>query len=160
MQGLGSKNNRTKIECCEEIGCMIQREGMGPLLSCKVKPLPALAQVRPFDALLSRNAARQAMGLDFTVCIMAWRIAPHSGAQQLSVGRASCCNPLPSRNYQAPLTLGSVPVALRCSCCRRGMAPLGLLHLPPSSLSGVRREIMCGSCWAGVFAVAGCTAWC
>jgi hypothetical protein len=46
LQGLGSKNNRTKIECCEEIGCIIQREGMGPVLSCKSRPLPALAQVR------------------------------------------------------------------------------------------------------------------
>ena len=45
LQGLGSKNNRTKIECCEEIGCIIEREGMGPVVSCKSKPIVALAQV-------------------------------------------------------------------------------------------------------------------
>lgn len=48
LQGLGSKNNRTKIECCEELGDIVQREGMGPLLACRAKPVAALAQVRAF----------------------------------------------------------------------------------------------------------------
>ena len=57
VQGLGSKNNRTKIECCEEICCIIQREGMGPLLSCKAKPIVAMAALLPERDGATRAAA-------------------------------------------------------------------------------------------------------
>lgn len=35
MDGLESKNNRTKIECAEEIGCIIDREGIDIALGSK-----------------------------------------------------------------------------------------------------------------------------
>jgi len=45
-QGLVSKNNRTRVECCEEIVSLVEREGAGPVISCKAKPMTALAAVR------------------------------------------------------------------------------------------------------------------
>ncbi|GMH42322.1 hypothetical protein BSKO_10241 [Bryopsis sp. KO-2023] len=43
--GLESKNNRTKVECAEEIGAMIDREGMKVTVTTKkIKPLPLIAQ--------------------------------------------------------------------------------------------------------------------
>lgn len=57
-QGLGSKNNRTKIECCEELGCIIEREGIAPLLACKAKPMAGVAAL-----LTERDGATRAAAL-------------------------------------------------------------------------------------------------
>ncbi|PRW20522.1 microtubule associated isoform A [Chlorella sorokiniana] len=58
VQGLGSKSNRTKIECCEEIGCIIEREGMAPVLQARSKPMPAVAAL-----LKERDGATRAAAL-------------------------------------------------------------------------------------------------
>lgn len=57
VQGLGSKSNRTKIECCEEIGCIIEREGMAPVLHARSKPMPAVAALLKERDGATRSAA-------------------------------------------------------------------------------------------------------
>lgn len=44
-QGLGSKNSRTRVECCEEIAALVDREGSAPVIACKAKPMVAVAAV-------------------------------------------------------------------------------------------------------------------
>ena len=47
VQGLSSKNNRTRVEAAEAMGEIFQDEGIHVTDKAKQKPLPALAQVRP-----------------------------------------------------------------------------------------------------------------
>lgn len=45
VQGLSSKNNRTRVEAAEAIGEILQDEGVSVTDKAKQKPLPMLAQV-------------------------------------------------------------------------------------------------------------------
>lgn len=45
VQGLSSKNNRTRVEAAEAMGEIFQEEGIHVTDKAKQKPLPALAQV-------------------------------------------------------------------------------------------------------------------
>ena len=56
--GLASKSNRTKIECCEEIGCIIEREGMEPIHASRARPVQAVAGL-----LKERDGATRAAAL-------------------------------------------------------------------------------------------------
>ncbi|KAL4424717.1 hypothetical protein ABPG77_000060 [Micractinium sp. CCAP 211/92] len=59
-QGLASKSNRTKIECCEEIAAIIEREGIAPIHGARCKPAPMAA----IAALLKeRDGATRAAAL-------------------------------------------------------------------------------------------------
>ena len=46
VQGLNSKNNRTRVEAAEAIGEIFQDEGVHVADKARHKPLPALAQVQ------------------------------------------------------------------------------------------------------------------
>ena len=50
VQGLASKNNRTRVEAAEAIGEIVQDEGVRVADKARHKPLPALAQVRPLHS--------------------------------------------------------------------------------------------------------------
>eukprot|EP00887_Chlorella_sp_A99_P000367 scaffold13.g367.t1 len=57
-QGLSSKSNRTKIECCEELAAMVERHGMDPLLAARSRPLAGVAAL-----LRERDGATRAAAL-------------------------------------------------------------------------------------------------
>lgn len=50
VQGLASKNNRTRVEAAEAIGEIVQDEGVHVADKARHKPLLALAQVRPLHS--------------------------------------------------------------------------------------------------------------
>ena len=56
-QGLGSKSNRTKIECCEELAAIIDREGTAPILASRAKPMAAVAALLKERDGATRTAA-------------------------------------------------------------------------------------------------------
>ncbi|KAL4854812.1 hypothetical protein ACK3TF_004509 [Chlorella vulgaris] len=57
VQGLAAKSNRTKIESCEELACIVEREGMAPLAAAKSKPLQAVAAMLKDRDGATRTAA-------------------------------------------------------------------------------------------------------
>ena len=61
VQGFASKNNRTRVDCVELLGQMLEEEGLNACLRSKLKPFALMAEVRPhslcqphaiFEALL------------------------------------------------------------------------------------------------------------
>ena len=50
VQGLASKNNRTRVEAAEAMGEIVHDEGVHVADKARHKPLPALAQVRPLHS--------------------------------------------------------------------------------------------------------------
>jgi cytoskeleton-associated protein 5 len=58
VMGLGSKNNRTKIECCEALAEIADAEGAAAVAVCRAKPAAALAAV-----LKERDGAARAAAL-------------------------------------------------------------------------------------------------
>ena len=44
-QGLGSKNNRTRVECIEVLAEFLHKDGLPALSRAKAKPFAAIAQV-------------------------------------------------------------------------------------------------------------------
>jgi cytoskeleton-associated protein 5 len=45
MQGFSSKNNRTRVDCVELLGEMLEEEGLAQCTRNKQKPFAAIAQV-------------------------------------------------------------------------------------------------------------------
>jgi len=45
MQGFSSKNNRTRVDCVELLGDMLEEEGLAQCTRNKQKPFAAIAQV-------------------------------------------------------------------------------------------------------------------
>lgn len=72
-QGLGSKNARTRIECCEEIASILEDEGGEALVACRAKPVQALGAL-----LKERDGSVRAAALTALEAVWA-----HEGADYL-----------------------------------------------------------------------------
>ena len=58
LQGFSSKNNRTRVDCVELLGDMLQEEGLAQCTRNKQKPFAAIAQVLlpfPHTAVLASD---------------------------------------------------------------------------------------------------------
>ena len=47
VQGFTSKNNRTRVDCVELLGQMLEEEGLNACLRTKLKPFALMAEVSP-----------------------------------------------------------------------------------------------------------------
>ena len=56
LQGLSTKNNRSRVDCVELLGEVLEKEGLAACQRSKLKPFAAIAQV----ALARRTALAQA----------------------------------------------------------------------------------------------------
>lgn len=67
LEGTRSKNNRSRVECVEEMGCIVQRHGVGSLKSTgKEKVLPLVAKLVGERDKALRGAALSTLAIVYT----------------------------------------------------------------------------------------------